>query len=104
MCFESARELAIPKREFKINTSTFFRIFSMAGSLLLLAKGALVALVRSVAVAYGVQVTCNQDSSDAVIISNFRKVAFGKRLWKFRCAVPKVHVISGLVVCNCKLG
>ena len=47
----------------------------MAGSLLLLAKRALVALIRSVAVAYGVHVTCNRDSDEAAIIANFRKVA-----------------------------
>ena len=47
----------------------------MGSSAVLLAKRALVALVRSLALTYGVVVCCNRDSADQVVLGSFRKVA-----------------------------
>jgi hypothetical protein len=47
----------------------------MGNSAVLLAKRALVALIRSLALTYGVVVCCNRDSADQVVLGSFRKVA-----------------------------
>ena len=47
----------------------------MGSSALLLAKRALVVVIRSLAATYDVVVACNRDSPDKVVLSSFRKVA-----------------------------
>ena len=47
----------------------------MGSSAVLLAKRALVALIRQLATVYGLTVSCCRDSSDQVIRTSFRKVA-----------------------------
>ena len=47
----------------------------MGSSAILLAKRALVVLIRALALTYGVTVNCNRDSNDSEVLSNFRKVA-----------------------------
>ena len=46
----------------------------MVSSALLLAKRALVVVIRSLAVAYGVVVSCTRDSTDQQVLASFRKV------------------------------
>ena len=47
----------------------------MATSKVLRAKRALVALLRSLAVAYNLVVNCNRDSDDKVVLTAFKKVS-----------------------------
>ena len=46
----------------------------MGSSAILLAKRALVVLIRALALTYGVTVNCNRDSNDSEVLGNFRKV------------------------------
>ena len=47
----------------------------MVASLAQVAKRALLARMRAVALTLAVVLTCNRDSSDQVVVSNFRKLA-----------------------------
>ena len=51
----------------------------MVASLVQVAKRALLATMRAVALTFAVVLTCNRDSSDQVVVSNFRKLALRVR-------------------------
>ena len=51
----------------------------MVASLVQVAKRALLATMRAVALAFAVVLTCNRDSSDQVLVFNFRKLALRVR-------------------------
>ena len=47
----------------------------MVASVVQVAKRAVLATMRAVALTFGVTLTCNRDSPDRVVVSNFRRLA-----------------------------
>jgi len=52
-----------------------FSISLMVASAVQMAKRALLVTMHAVAMTIGMTLTCNRDSTDAVVVSNFRKLA-----------------------------